>query len=303
MTDPRTGPAGSPGEGGGYTPPESGGPPSTYGPSSAGQETPSQGSPGQSSTGQSGAGATGASSTTSGGVGTTTRGTPGTSVPQQQSRSTEQQRAPGYDYQSAAAASTPSATMLVRAAKLGWGLLLLCAAGMIALGICLLVWPHATLFVAAILVGASLIVSGIVKLWEGFTSRDRSGAARAGYIAIGLLAVLAGIYCLRHHALSVFLIAFVAGVYFVAHGISDLGVAFSTDMPGRGLRAVLGIFSIAAGLVLVIWPGLSLTLLLLIVGAWLLFYGCVVGALAFGVRKAGKEMSRQEMSTTQAVPV
>jgi hypothetical protein len=49
------------------------------------------------------------------------------------------------------------------------------------------------------------------------------------------------------------------------------------------------VFSIAAGILMVVWPGITLVLLLTLVGAWLIFYGLVLGALAFGIRKAGKQ--------------
>ena len=92
---------------------------------------------------------------------------------------------------------------------------------------------------------------------------------RTAYVVIGLVAVVAGIYLLRHHALSLFVVAFVTGVYFIMHGVSDLGVAFSGVAPNRGLRGVLGVFSLAAGIIMIIWPGITLVLLT-IVAAWLI---------------------------------
>jgi uncharacterized membrane protein HdeD (DUF308 family) len=301
MTDPRMDPADSPGQEGGA------GPPGSSGQQQGGQQTRHglfhRGSPAKDT------GSTSTSGTSAGSTATVTRQTTttGTSVPQQagQASPTRPQygqeqygRAEyGQDYERAGAAA-PGGKLIAKAASTSWMLLLLGALGMIAVGVSLLVWPHASLTVVAILIGAALVISGLVRLWEGFTTHDQSGGMRAGYVVIGLLAVLAGIYCLRHHALSIFLVAFVAGVYFIAHGIADLGVAFSADVPGRGLRAVLGIFSIAAGLILVIWPSLTLVLLLTITGAWLLFYGCVLGALAFGVRKSAKAMTAEQSPTT-----
>ncbi len=183
--------------------------------------------------------------------------------------------------------------VLAAAAKHSWGAVLVGGLGLIALGIMLLVWPHASLTVVAILVGAALLVSGLVRLYEGFTASSESGGMRAAYVVIGLLAVLAGLYCLRHHALSLFLVAFVTGVYFIAHGISDLGIAMSARVPGRGLRAVLGIFSLAAGIIMVIWPAITLVLLLTIVGAWLIFYGLVLGGLAFSLLRLGRAAERR----------
>jgi uncharacterized membrane protein HdeD (DUF308 family) len=183
------------------------------------------------------------------------------------------------------------------AAKQTWWVVLLCGLGMIALGIALLVWPSASLTVIAILIGAAVMVSGFARLYEGFTAKSESGGMRAGYVVIGFLAVLLGLYLLRHHALSLFLVAFVTGVYFIAHGVSDLGVAISAATPNRGLRAVLGVVSLAAGIIMVIWPSITLVLLFTIVAAWLLFYGLMLGALAFGLRRTAKAVAPPKMSS------
>jgi uncharacterized membrane protein HdeD (DUF308 family) len=225
--------------------------------------------------------------------------------PQYEPRQYEEQpyqQEPGIGQQ--AAPGIRGEAMLATAAKHSWPVVLIGGLGLIALGIMLLVWPHASLTVVAILVGAALVVSGLARLWEGFTASQASGGMRAAYVVIGLLAVLAGLYCLRHHALSLFLVAFVTGVYFIAHGIADLGVAMSGGVPGRGLRAVLGVFSLAAGLIMVVWPAITLILLLTIVAAWLLFYGLVLGGIAFSLfrlgRAAGRESSAGRRVATSA---
>jgi len=216
------------------------------------------------------------------------------SVPQQMG---QQQGRTAYGEDSAEQA-LPGDRVLASAAKASWATVLVGALCMIGLGIVILVWPHATLAVVAILVGAALLVSGIVKLYEGFTDRSESGGMRVAYVVIGLLAVLAGIYCIRHHALSLFLVAFVTGVYFIAQGIADIGVSVAAaGVPGRGVRAVLGIFSLGAGIVIVAWPGPSLVILLTIFAAWLLFYGLVLGWLSFSLRRAGKQAEKRVMAT------
>jgi uncharacterized membrane protein HdeD (DUF308 family) len=48
------------------------------------------------------------------------------------------------------------------------------------------------------------------------------------------------------------------------------------------------VFSLAAGLVILFWPGVSLILLLTILGAWLLLYGVVLAVLAFRLRSEAK---------------
>jgi uncharacterized membrane protein HdeD (DUF308 family) len=191
-----------------------------------------------------------------------------------------------------------SGGMASRMLKLGWVPVLLAGLGMIAVGVMLLVWPKASLTVVAILIGAALVVAGAMRLWEGFTAHSDSGGMRAASIIIGILAIIAGLYCLRHHTLTVFLVAFVIGVFWVVHGIAELALAFTPGVPGRGLRAVVGLISIAAGIVLIVWPSISVVLLLTITAAWLLFYGAVLLGLSWQVHKMSAAV-RSELDTPQ----
>ena len=291
MTDPHTGPPAGSGPGD-----QPGAMPSSADTGGMG----GTGAPGNSAAGTTGASTTGASTTSS--IATARRASATqTGVPQQLGH--QQERIAGEtdtgQMEMGAPGMSPIAQQISAAAKRAWWAVLLGALGMVALGIALLVWPHASLTIVAILIGAAVLVSGLVRLYEGFTARAESGGMRAGYVVIGLLAVLAGIYLLRHHTLSLFLVAFVTGVFFIAQGISELGVAISGAVPNRGLRAVLGVFSLGAGLVMVIWPGITLALLLTIVAAWLLCYGLMLGALAFGLRRTVKAAEKTTMRSGQ----
>jgi uncharacterized membrane protein HdeD (DUF308 family) len=85
---------------------------------------------------------------------------------------------------------------------------------------------------------------------------------------------------------TIFLLALLVGAYWIVRGVADLAVAATSGpVPGRGLRVVGGLFSLAAGIIVLFWPGISLVLLLTILGAWLLFHGVLLAALAFRLRK------------------
>lgn len=258
-------------------------------------------------------GASGSEPSTRGSSASATRATVPAPVPQQSERrpeEREQYEREQYQrdwYGRSEETAAPGARVdeiLASAARQSWPVVLLGALAMIALGVMLLVWPHASLTVVAILIGAALVVSGLVRLWEGLTASNRSGGMRAAYVVIGILAVLAGLYCLRHHALSLFIVTFLISVYFIAHGIADIGVALSAGVPGRGVRAVLGVCSLAAGIIILIWPAITLLLLLTITAAWLLFYGLALCVLAFSLWRAGRALAsrsssrRLEASTT-----
>ncbi|HEY1616751.1 MAG TPA: HdeD family acid-resistance protein [Streptosporangiaceae bacterium] len=204
----------------------------------------------------------------------------------------------GYDsgYGAQASGTTsgyPGGGMLGSVAKMAWGAALVAALGMIAVGIMLLVWPTATLTVVAILIGAALVVTGLLRLFDGAFGHGESGGMRAADIVIGILAIVAGLYCIKHQSVTVLLVALVVGIIWIIHGISDLIVAATSGkVPGRGLRAVTGVFSLAAGLVILFWPGISLVLLLTIMGAWLLFYGVILAVLAFRLRSEAKAATK-----------
>jgi uncharacterized membrane protein HdeD (DUF308 family) len=293
MTEPRSGPVDESGLPGGSGPSGSG-PPADMAQGNMGQGDMGQQHMGQ-TTGATSVGGSGqqpAQGDTSGVTTTTRQQAAQKTVPQQYGPQAERMEAERGTEGAAKPGLAAEGGLMAAAAGRAWPAVLCGGLLLVAVGVMMFVWPAATLTIIAILIGAALVVSGLVKLFEGFTAKAESGGMRVAYIAIGLLAVLAGLYCLRHHALSLFLVAFVTGVYFIVHGISDLGVAFSGNVPGRALRAVLGVFSIAAGILMVVWPGITLGLLIILVGAWLLFYGLVLCGLAFSLFRAAKEAKR-----------
>ena len=81
-------------------------------------------------------------------------------------------------------------------------------------------------------------------------------------------------------------------VLWTLHGLIDLIVA-ATSGPGtgRGLRALTGALSLAAGLIVMFWPTISLTVLVAVIGIWLLVYGLILGLMAWQVRRAGRALA------------
>lgn len=177
-------------------------------------------------------------------------------------------------------------------ARTAWPAFVSAGLAAIAVGVILLVWPNATLAIAAILIGASLIVAGILRLIDGFTAHEASGGRRVAHVLIGLLAIIVGLYCIRHYHLTIAVLAIIVGLFWVLHGIADITVSlFAGPFPGRGLTAVTGLLSLAAGIIVLFWPTISLTVLTAVLGAWLIVYGLLLAITAFGLRRAGRAES------------
>jgi uncharacterized membrane protein HdeD (DUF308 family) len=63
-------------------------------------------------------------------------------------------------------------------------------------------------------------------------------------------------------------------------------------MPGRGWTAAIGVLSILAGIIVLIYPGPSLLTLSIVLGIWLLVYGAMEIMAAFRLRGLAHPGSR-----------
>jgi uncharacterized membrane protein HdeD (DUF308 family) len=174
-------------------------------------------------------------------------------------------------------------------ASAAWPAFLAAGIGAIIIGAILLAWPKETLTVVAILIGAALIVAGILRLIDGFTAHESSGGKRVASVVIGLIAVILGLYCIRHYHLTITALAIIVGLFWVIHGISDITAGlFIGRIPGRWLTVLSGVLSLAAGLVVLFWPTISITVFVAVIGIWLIVYGVIAAALSFSLRRGGR---------------
>ena len=85
----------------------------------------------------------------------------------------------------------------------------------------------------------------------------------------------------------------------------ELFTAFSNrDASGRGWLLAMAIVSIVAGVLLLAIPGLSLVVMVFLIGAWLIFFGVLQTALALRLRSAthsargwGRDDARSHVTT------
>lgn len=170
-----------------------------------------------------------------------------------------------------------------------WQALLGAGAITFVLGLIVLIWPGATLLVLALLFGCYLVLTGVMSLIEGLSDHHADGAMRFAYIVLGVLGVVLGLFCLRRIDVTVLLLAFLLSAFWIMRGVLDLATASSRrDVPGRGLRVFTGVLSLIAGILVLFWPGITLTVLLTFAGCWLLIYGIMLAVLGLGLRRAAR---------------
>ncbi|HET7016085.1 MAG TPA: HdeD family acid-resistance protein [Streptosporangiaceae bacterium] len=173
-------------------------------------------------------------------------------------------------------------------AAAAWPAFMAAGIGSLILGVILLAWPKETLTVVAVLIGAALIVAGLLRLVDGFTAHELSGGRRVASVVIGLIAIVLGLYCMRHYHVTIAALAIIVGLFWVIHGIADIGIGlFAGGLRGHGLTILAGVLSLCAGLIVLFWPTISLTVLVAVIGIWLIVYGILAAFLGFRLRRSG----------------
>ncbi len=159
----------------------------------------------------------------------------------------------------------------------------------VALGVVLLVWPKETLLVATALLGAVLVISGVLSLLRALFTPEHHGASARVMPAIGgLITVAIGIVCLRHLSGSVVFLASVFAIAWLISGIAEIFGAFGGGGGGsvRTGTLVVGIISVLGALTVLAWPGISLVTLTIIVGIWLIAAGLAQLMVAWRLRSS-----------------
>ncbi len=179
-----------------------------------------------------------------------------------------------------------------------WGWILVFGFITVVAGVFALAWPGVTLLVVAVLFGIQLIVTGIFRFVAALASDDLSGGTRVLLALLGVLALVIGLYAVRHVLLTLVALALLLGIYWVVSGTVELFTALShRTMGSRGWTAFMGVLSIVAGVVVLVYPAISLLTLAVVLGVWLLIYGVMEIVLAFRLRSAAKLGTRMAHAT------
>jgi uncharacterized membrane protein HdeD (DUF308 family) len=153
-------------------------------------------------------------------------------------------------------------------------------------GLLSLAWPGPTLLVLAVVFGIELIVWGIYRLVGAVTFGDAGGGARTLWAILGVLSLLLGFYSLRHIVITLLALGLLLGIFWLVDGIGLIVSAVEhRSMPGRGLSLLSGVLGVIAGLVLLVWPAISILTLSVLVGIWLLILGFTQVSMAVQLRR------------------
>ena len=162
------------------------------------------------------------------------------------------------------------------------------------LGAAVLVWPGQSIVAAGILFVVYLLASGIAQVITAFTVYSPA-ASRVMLFISGALSIALGVFAFRdfNDGAAVWLLALWIGVGFMFQGVSETVLAISfKELPDRGWYIFVGVLTMIAGVVMLVWPISSIVVLSIIAGVWLVVIGTTEIVWAVNVRSTAKKVEQ-----------
>jgi uncharacterized membrane protein HdeD (DUF308 family) len=164
-------------------------------------------------------------------------------------------------------------------AKHAWKIALVEGIVWVALGIIVTLHPSSSLNLLCVLIGIMVLIGGVVRLVRSFSAPEGHRALTA---VVGIFMLAVGVLLIRHLDFSRLLIALLVGLVFIVQGALELMVGLSGDArEGRTWPIVLGLLSVAAGIIIIAVPENSLNVLAVLVGIWFIVLGLftIIGSM------------------------
>ncbi len=147
-------------------------------------------------------------------------------------------------------------------------------------GIVAIVWPDITLLALGIIFGIYLMIAAIIEIIGAIAGPSDGRAISA---ILGVIALIAGLICIRRPGESLVAIVIAVGIYLVAAGVIRIVLAF--DSPdGRGWAIGLGGLDAIIGIVILAWPTIGLVTLAVFFAISMLTRGIFAIVIGFKLR-------------------
>lgn len=174
----------------------------------------------------------------------------------------------------------PVVSQLADNARRYWWLFLIRGLLGLALGVLAILFPGATLAVAVLLVGAYLIVDGIVTIAKAVQIM-RADAHWWVLLLEGILSLAVGLAIFVWPGLSILSFAYLVGYWAIITGVLAVVTAFRlrTHIAGEVLYVLFGIVSVIFGIFVLFAPALGLAYIVVMIA----IYGFVMGVIMIGL--------------------
>jgi uncharacterized membrane protein HdeD (DUF308 family) len=166
-----------------------------------------------------------------------------------------------------------------------WGWVALRGVVAVLFGIFAFVWPGKTLAAVVLVFGAFALADGILSLIAAFKVRDQ-GKPFWSLVIVGLLGIAAGAATFFWPGMTALLLVTFIGAWAFVMGIFEIvaAIRLRKEIEGEWLLGLSGLLSVLFGLFVLFQPGAGALALIWVIGAYALFFGCLLIVLAFKLK-------------------
>ena len=182
----------------------------------------------------------------------------------------------------------PTSAEELRSLPVPWGTVLATGILGVLFGAGVLIWPDVSLRIMSALVGLWLVVSGIVRIIGAFLPGTGSVARHVLTGVVGVVVLIAGLLCLRDLVTRLTVLALLFAVTWILSGISEIVLGLQHAGAARVGLICVGGLALAAGIVFVLMPDVSLTTLVLVTGVSSLLVGLAEVVVALFLRSRAR---------------
>jgi len=154
----------------------------------------------------------------------------------------------------------------------------------IVIGILVLVWPAASVSILAVLLGIYFVILGIVRVVQGFVSKDLTGGGKVANIIIGAIILAAGVIVVRNPFETAVFIVLLIGISWIFERVAT--IVDTARGNGSGISVVIGILIALAGVLVILFADGATLAWGIFVGISLLVVGVLDLVLLFTVGRA-----------------
>ncbi|MEV8508892.1 DUF308 domain-containing protein [Actinoplanes sp. NPDC051475] len=181
----------------------------------------------------------------------------------------------------------PGAATELRSMPVPWWTLLATGICGVVFGAAVLIWPDLSLRIMAALAGVWLLVAGIARIIGAFLPSNGGSIVRHVLSGIvGIVVLIAGLVCLRDLVSRLAVLALLFAVTWILSGLTGILIGLQRTGSARVGFVAVGLISLIAGIVFLVLPDVSLTMLVVLTGVSSLIVGLAEVVLALVLRKA-----------------
>ena len=162
--------------------------------------------------------------------------------------------------------------------------------GLIALGVGVffVVKNDSTLKTVTVILGIFLLIQAVVELLVAVFGK---GQGRGALAIVAVVTAIAGLLLVKKPFETLTVLILILGIVFVVAAIARLVDAVSSR-EGRGGNLLICLIDLAAGVIILAWPDLTLTAIAVIIGIVLIVRGLLMIVFGLQLRSAEKQLEQ-----------